>query len=51
MESIHVSDTSEPRVENAQVSRRESGFDTPAVVMTTNNNVFDMQMTDSIVDD
>lgn len=51
METVNVSDVSQPRVEQTQILGSHGGLYTSATVVTADNNVLDTEMTDGIVDD
>lgn len=51
MKTVYVPNIAQPRVQDSQVCRGERGFDTTTSVVTTDDDVFDVQVADSVVDD
>ena len=51
MEPVDIPNVPQPGIEDAQVGRAHGGLYTPTVVVTTYNDVLDMKVTNSVVDD
>ena len=49
--TLHISDVSQPGIEDAQVVGLHGGFHAPAIVVPANDNVIDLQVEYCIVDD
>lgn len=51
MKSVDVADVSEPGVKESQIGRCQSCFDPSTIVMTADDDVFDLKMSDRVVND
>lgn len=51
VQAVHIADVSQPGVEQAHVFGRHGGFDTAAAVVSADDNVFDFEVADGVVDD
>jgi hypothetical protein len=49
MKAIDITDISEPRVQESQISRSQRGFNPSAVIVATDNDVLDMEVSNGIV--
>jgi hypothetical protein len=51
MQAVHVADVTQPRVEQAHVFGRHSGFHAAAAVVPADDDVFYFEVADGVVDD
>ena len=51
VQTVHVADVPEPRVEDAQIGGRQGGLHSSAVVVAADDDVLDAQVSHGVVDD
>jgi hypothetical protein len=51
VQAVYIANVSQPRVQQAHVFWRHGGFDAAATVVSADDDVFDLEMADRVVDD
>jgi len=51
VQTVDISDASEPRIQDAHISVAERSLDTAAIIVSTDNDMLDVQMDDGIFND